>query len=86
MGQLNIKDEALIEKVRKLAEKRQTTQTDVLRQLVDEALARDDAEREARRLEKLAAIREITARSAKLFPPDWDGDHSYLYDENGLPK
>ena len=86
MGQLNIKDEVLIEKVRRLAEKRQTTQTDVLRQLVDEALARDDAEREARRLEKLAAIREITARTSKLFPPDWDGDHSYLYDENGLPR
>ena len=55
MGQLNIKDEALIEKVRRLAEKRQTTQTDVLRQVVEEALARDDAEREARRVEKLAA-------------------------------
>ncbi|MBS7791528.1 type II toxin-antitoxin system VapB family antitoxin [Roseococcus sp. SDR] len=86
MGQLNIKDEALIEKVRRLAEKRQTTQTDVLRQLVDEALARDDAEREARRLEKLAAIREITARTAKLFPPGTTSDHSDLYDENGLPK
>ena len=85
MGQLNIKDEALIEKVRRLAEKRQTTQTDVLRQLVDEALARDDAEREARRLEKLAAIREITARTSKLFPPGTTSDHSDMYDENGLP-
>lgn len=86
MGQLNIKDEALIAKVKLLAERRQTTQTDALRQVVEEALARDGAAREAKRQAKLAAIREITERTAKLFPPDWDGDHSYLYDENGLPK
>lgn len=86
MGQLNIKDQALIEKVRRLAEKRQTTQTDVLRQVIEEAIQRDEAEREARRLEKLAAIREITSRTAKLFPPGTTSDHSDLYDENGLPK
>jgi hypothetical protein len=86
MGQLNIKDEVLIEKVRRLAEKRQTTQTDVLRQVVDEALMRDEAEREARRLTKLAAIRDITSRSAKLFAPGTTSDHTDFYDENGLPK
>jgi antitoxin VapB len=86
MGQLNIKDEVLIQKVRRLAEKRQTTQTDVLRQLVEEALQRDDAEREALRLEKLAAIREITSRTAKLFPPGTTSDHSDMYDEHGAPK
>jgi hypothetical protein len=86
VGQLNIKDAALIAKVKLLAERRQTTQTDALRQVVEEALARDAGAREARRVAKLAAIREITERTAKLFPPDWDGDHTYLYDENGLPK
>lgn len=86
MGQLNIKDAALIEKVKLLAERRQTTQTDALRQVVEEALARDAEARAARRREKMAAIDAIVARSSKLFPPDWDGDHGYLYDENGLPK
>jgi hypothetical protein len=86
MGQLNIKDDGLIEKVRLLAERRSTTQTDVLRQIVDEALARDEEMKAARREAKAAAIRAIVARSSKMFPPDWDGDHAYLYDENGLPK
>ena len=86
MGQLNIKDDALIERVRRIAERRQTTMIEVLRQAVEAQEARDDAEREARRLEKLAAIREITSRTAKLFPPGTTSDHSDLYDENGAPK
>jgi len=86
MGQLNIKDDTLIEKVRLLAERRSTTQTEVLRQAVDEALARDEEMKAMRREAKAAAIRAIVERSSKMFPPDWDGDHSYLYDENGLPK
>jgi antitoxin VapB len=86
MGQLNIKDAALIAKVKLLAERRQTTQTDALRQVVEEALAREEADREAKRLAKLAAIREITHRASKLFPPGTSSDHSDFYDENGLPK
>jgi antitoxin VapB len=82
MGQLNIKDAALIAKVKLLAERRQTTQTDALRQVVEEALARE----EARVAERLAAIREITRRSARLVPPGTTSEHSDLYDENGLPK
>jgi len=82
MGQLNIKDDELIAKLKRLAERRSTSVTEVLRRVVDDAISRDEEEI-ARRL---AAIREITRGSAKLFPPDWDGDHSYLYDENGLPK
>jgi hypothetical protein len=86
MAQLNIKDDALIEKVRLLAERRSTSQTEVLRQAVDEAIERDEAARRARRDARLAAIREITRESAKLVPPGASGDHAYLYDENGLPK
>jgi len=82
MGQFNIKDTALVERVRRIAERKQTTMIEVLRQAVEAQELRDD-ERIAARLK---AIQEITERSAKLFPPDWDGDHSYLYDENGLPK
>ena len=82
MGQLNIKDEVLIGKLRRIAEQRQTSVTDALRQLVDAAEAQQ-AERVAQRL---AAIREITRGASKLFPPGTTSDHWDLYDENGLPK
>lgn len=82
MGQLNIKDEVLIGKLRRIAEQRSTTVTEALRQLVD-AAELQEAERVAQRL---ASIREITHRASKLFPPGTTSDHSDLYDENGLPK
>jgi antitoxin VapB len=82
MGQLNIKDAALIAKVKALAERRQTSMVEVIRQAVEDAEARE----EARVAERLAAIREITRRSALLVPPGTTSDHSDLYDENGLPK
>ncbi|MBY0335273.1 MAG: type II toxin-antitoxin system VapB family antitoxin [Acetobacteraceae bacterium] len=86
MGQLNIKDEALIATLKRLAERRQTTVTGVVRQLASEAEARDDAEREARVAAKRAAIMAIAERASKLFPPGATSDHSDLYDENGLPR
>jgi len=82
MGQLNIKDAALIAKVKALAERRQTSMVEVIRQAVEDAEARE----EARVAERLAAIREITRRSSRLVPPGTTSDHSDLYDENGLPK
>jgi antitoxin VapB len=82
MGQLNIKDEALIERLRRIAARRQTSITDALRQLVDAA----EAQEEERVAERLAAIREITRNASRLFPPGTTSDHSDLYDENGLPK
>jgi antitoxin VapB len=82
MGQLNIKDDEIIAKLRLLAERRSTTMTEVLRRAVEQEMARD----EARIAEKLAAIREITRGSATLFPPGTSSDHSDLYDEHGLPK
>lgn len=82
MGQLNIKDEALIERLRRIAARRQTSLTDALRQLVDAA----EAQEEERVAERLAAIREITRNASRLFPPGTTSDHSDLYDENGLPK
>lgn len=82
MGQLNIKDDEIIAKLRQLADRRSTSVTDVLRQIVEREVA-SDAERIAA---KLAAIREITRESAKLVPWGTSSDHSDLYDENGLPK
>lgn len=82
MGQLNIKDDELIAKLKRLAERRSSSVVEVLRRMVDQEVTRDEEEI-ARRL---AAIREITRESAKLVPPGVTSDHSYLYDENGLPK
>lgn len=82
MGQLNIKDDEIIAKLRYLAERRMTSVTDVLRKIVDQATERE----EGRIAERLAAIREITRESAKLVPPGTSSDHSYLYDEHGAPK
>jgi hypothetical protein len=85
MGQLNIKDEELIERLRRLAERRQTTMTDALRGLVQEAEERDAEAREAERQRRMAAMDAIVARSAPLFDPDWDGSHDFLYGDDGLP-
>ena len=82
MAQLNIKDELVASKLRSLADRRQTTVIDLLRQMVEREEANDEAER-ARRVE---AIRTITRESAKLFPVGAVSGHDYLYDENGLPK
>ena len=82
MGQFNIKDDEIIAKLRLLAERRSTTMTEVLRRAVEQEVARD----ETRIAEKLAAIREVTRRSAPLFAPGTSSDHSFLYDEDGLPK
>ncbi|WP_431282023.1 type II toxin-antitoxin system VapB family antitoxin [Humitalea sp. 24SJ18S-53] len=82
MGQLNIKDEALIADARRLAERRGTSITAALREAVAAALAQDAAAREAR----VQAILEIGRAAGKLVPPGVTSDHSDMYDENGLPK
>jgi antitoxin VapB len=81
MGQLNIKDEALIADARRLAEQMGTTVTAALRAAVEEKLARREAEREA----KFQAIMAIAERASKLVPPGVTSDHSDLYDEHGAP-
>ena len=43
-------------------------------------------QRERERAERRAALREITAAFKAGAPPDLTSDHSFLYDEHGLPK
>jgi antitoxin VapB len=81
MGQLNIKDAALIADAKRLAEQMGTTVTAALRAAVEEKLARRAAEREA----KFQAIMAIAERASKLVPPGVTSDHADLYDENGAP-
>ncbi len=86
MGQLNIKDDALIAEAKALAELLGTSTTAALREAVRERLERERAERKAaddRFVEELLAIgREVRAS----LPPGATSDHSDLYDKDGLPK
>lgn len=86
MGQLNIKDDELIAEAKALAATLGTSTIGALRVAVAETRARHDAEREARRKAKVAAIMAIVNETAKLVPPGVTSDHSDLYDENGLPR
>jgi hypothetical protein len=86
MGQLNIKDEALIAEAKALAEEMGTSVTGVLREgvraLRAERQRRDEAEREA----FFRDIMAIADEASKLFPPHLrTSDHSDLYDEHGAP-
>ncbi|MGK7863819.1 type II toxin-antitoxin system VapB family antitoxin [Falsiroseomonas sp. E2-1-a4] len=86
MGQLNIKDDALIADAKALAELLGTTTTAALREAVQSRLASERAVRDDKARRKYEALMAIGRESAKLFPPGGSSDHSDLYDENGLPK
>jgi antitoxin VapB len=83
VGQLNIKDDALIEKLRAMAARRQTSITDTVRRLVAEEEARDAAERQALYDRIMALAKETAAMVPEHLR---NSDHSDLYDEHGLPK
>ena len=87
MGQLNIKDEALIAEAKALAEEMGTSVTGVLRAGVQ---ALRDQRARARAAEREALLRDVMAiaeRAAARVPPHLrSSDHADLYDENGLPK
>ena len=86
MGQMNIRDEAVIAEAKALAELLGTTATDAVRQAVHERLERERSRRKAEQRRKFEAIMAVAERASKLFPPGTTSDHSDLYDENGLPK
>jgi antitoxin VapB len=86
MGQLNIKDDALVAEAKELAALLGTSATGAVREAVHERLTREKAARDESRQRKVAAIMAIAEEASKLVPPGVTSDHSYLYDENGLPK
>jgi hypothetical protein len=87
MGQLNIKDEALIAEAKALAEEMGTSVTGVLRAGVRALRAERDRQGEAEREAFMRDLMEIAERASRLIPPHLrTSDHSDLYDENGLPK
>ncbi len=86
MGQLNIKDDALIAEAKELAALLGTSATGAVREAVQERLAREKAARDARKQRMYDEIMAIAERASKLVPPGVTSDHRDLYDENGLPK
>lgn len=80
MPTLNIKDPEVHRLARALAARRRTSATGAVRQALEEALARHDAER-AGRAERLLALGE---RSRAVSHPLLTDDD--LYDERGLPR
>ena len=76
---LNIKDPEVYRLAAELAERRQTSMTDAVRQALGEAIAKERADRSAavdRMMEAAARWREAGGRVV----PDEE-----MYDENGLP-
>jgi antitoxin VapB len=83
---LSLKDPETERRIRQLAATKKIGITAAVRLAVDNELARDEAHREAEFERKMAAIREIQARAAKLGPmPSMKEMDDWLYDENGLP-
>ncbi len=76
---LNIKDPEVYRLAAELAERRKTSMTDAVRQALDEAIAKERADREraVERLEEMAA--KWRAAGGTVVPED------ELYDEWGLP-
>lgn len=86
MGQLNIKDEALIAEAKALAAEMGTSTIGALREAVRALRATRERERRAAREAKIAAIMAIAEEASRLVPPGVTSDHAFLYDENGAPK
>jgi hypothetical protein len=87
MGQLNIKDEALIADAKALAEEMGTSVTGVLRAGVQALRAERARAKRLDRDERMRLLIEIGNRVAAMTPPHLrTSDHSDLYDEHGLPK
>jgi antitoxin VapB len=86
MGQLNIKDEALIADAKALADLLGTSTTDAIRRAVNERLARERVGRDEEKRLRFERIMAIAKEASKLFPPGTSSDHSDLYDEDGLPR
>jgi hypothetical protein len=86
MGQLNIKDDALIAEAKALAEEMGTSVTGVLREGVRALRAERTKQRRQDDTRFVEELLEIGRRAAASVPPHLrTSDHSDLYDENGLP-
>lgn len=87
MGQLNIKDEALIADARALAEEMGTSVTGVLREGVRALRAERRRQLGPDQDAFVAELLALGARTASLMQPHLrSSDHAEFYDEQGLPR
>ena len=87
MGQLNIKDEALIADAKALAEEMGTSVTGALRAAIGALREERERVKRADKQERIRRIMAIAERASALIPPHLrTSDHSDLYDEHGLPR
>jgi hypothetical protein len=84
LGQLNIKDDALIAEAKALAEEMGTSVTGVLREGV--RALREQRQRGAEGDRFVEDLLEIGRRVRATLPPGATSDHSELYDDDGLPR
>ena len=87
--QLNIRSDEAYKIAHRLAKKRGQTVTEVvtdaLRRQQDETAPTPEVSAE-QAAETVRILMELSERSAKAAKPGSTSDHSYLYDEHGLPK
>jgi len=86
MGQLNLKDSALVEEAKALAALFGSTTTEAVRRAVHDRLEAEQAAREARKRETFERLMAFSEESAKHAWPGATSDHRDMYDEHGLPK
>ncbi len=72
-------DEDVLQKVREIAAKEKTTVNAMVRQFL-ESRAMEDTDRERRRLEALAKLKELSEKSDVRLGKDWKFDRASLYD------
>jgi hypothetical protein len=84
LGQLNIKDDALIAEAKALAEEMGTSVTGVLREGV--RALREQRQRDAEGDRFVEELLEIGRRVRATLPPGATSDHADLYDDDGLPR
>ena len=87
---LNIKDETVHAKAKRLAELTGTSITGAVRDAIERRLRELEIVCEADRTRRLETMREVARRFSETLPPDHGAtstDHAELfYDEHGLPK
>ena len=87
---LNIKDQTVHAKAKRLAELTGASITGAVKDAIDRRLAEIEDAREADRATRLKAMEEIARRFVASLPPDHGAtstDHAdLLYDEDGLPR
>lgn len=87
--QLNIRSDEAYKIAHRLAKKRGLTVTEVVTQALRSENVEAISSREVPRKQAEDTFRrlmELSERSAKAARPGATSDHSYLYDEHGLPK